>query len=254
MKFCRVQWEDKVCFALLEVDHITIVEGHPFSHWRRTILHLPVEDVRFHPPTVPTKIVAIGRNYREHAAEMGNELPREPLLFLKPPSSLLASGEDIIYPPQSQRVDYEGELGVVIGKRVTKLKTREEARAAIFGYTIVNDVTARDLQKADVQFTRAKGFDTFCPVGPYIETEMDPTRAIVETYLNGERRQHASTSTLAFDAFTLVQYISNIMTLEPGDLISTGTPAGVGPMKPCDEVEVRIEPIGVLRNRVVKPL
>ena len=251
MKFCRIQWEDKVCFAILNGNHLTVIEGNPFTEWRKTILHQSLEDARFYPPTVPTKIVAIGRNYRDHAAEMGNEVPKEPLLFLKPPSALVAHGEDVVYPPQSHRVDFEGELGVVIGKRASKLKNIDEARAAIFGYTIVNDVTARDLQKADVQFTRAKSFDTFCPVGPYIETELDPANLVVETYLNGERRQHASTSTLAFGAYTLVQYISNIMTLEPGDLISTGTPAGVGPMQPGDVVEVKIEPIGVLRNRIV---
>ncbi len=252
MKFCRIFWEDKNCYAILEGDHLTVVEGNPFTEWRRTVLHQPVEGAKLCPPTVPTKIVAIGRNYSDHAAEIGNEVPKEPLLFLKPPSALIGQDEEIVYPPQSQRVDYEGELGVVMGKRAVKLKSPQEARAHIFGYTIVNDVTARDLQKADVQFTRAKSFDTFCPAGPYIETEMDPDDVVVETYLNGERRQHAHTSMLAFGAFTLVQYISNIMTLEPGDLISTGTPAGVGPMRPGDVVEVKIGPIGSLRNRVIK--
>lgn len=192
MKFCRIQWEDKVCFAVLEGNHLTVVEGNPFAEWRRTLLHQSLEDAKFYPPTIPTKIVAIGRNYRDHAAEMGNEVPKEPLLFLKPPSALIAHGDNVVYPPQSQRVDFEGELGVVMGKRAAKLKTVEDARAAIFGYTVVNDVTARDLQKADVQFTRAKSFDTFCPVGPFIETELDPTNIVVETYLNGERRQHAA--------------------------------------------------------------
>lgn len=251
MKFCRVQWEEKGCYALFEGDHLTIVEGNPFTEWRRTILHLATEDAKYLPPSTPTKIMAIGRNYMEHAAEMGNEVPKEPLIFLKPPSALIGHEENIVYPLESKRIDYEGELGVVIGKRASKLKSSAEARSTIFGYTIVNDVTARDLQKADVQFTRAKGFDTFCPVGPFIETELDPTHVIVETYLNGERRQHASTSTLAFNVDTLVQYLSNIMTLEPGDLISTGTPAGIGPMKPGDVVEVKIEPIGRLRNRVI---
>jgi 2-keto-4-pentenoate hydratase/2-oxohepta-3-ene-1,7-dioic acid hydratase in catechol pathway len=250
VKFCRVGWEDKVCYAVLDGERLTIVEGNPFGQWRKTTLHLAVDDAKFFPPTVPSKIICIGRNYQDHAAEMGNEVPKEPLIFLKPPSALIGHDDDIVYPPQSKRVDYEGELGVVIGRRAAKLKTLEEARKIIFGYTIVNDVTARDLQKADVQFTRAKSFDTFCPVGPFIETEIDPTNVTVETYLNGELRQHASTSTLAFDAHTLVQYISHIMTLEPGDLISTGTPAGIGPLQRGDRVEVKIEPIGVLRNRV----
>ncbi|MDD5543696.1 MAG: fumarylacetoacetate hydrolase family protein [Acidobacteriia bacterium] len=251
MKFCRVSWEDKICFALEEGDHLTLVEGNPFLQWRKTNLHLALEDARFHPPSCPSKIIAVGRNYRDHAAEMGNELPKEPLLFLKPPSALIGHEAEIVYPPQSKRVDYEGELGVVIGKHVARLTDSASARAAVFGYTIVNDVTARDLQKADVQFTRAKGFDTFCPVGPFIETELDPDNVVVETCLNGEQRQHASTATLAFKVDTLVQYISNIMTLEPGDLISTGTPAGVGPMNSGDIVEVKIDSIGTLRNRVL---
>jgi 2-keto-4-pentenoate hydratase/2-oxohepta-3-ene-1,7-dioic acid hydratase in catechol pathway len=251
VKFCRVLWEDKVCYATLDEDHLSIIEGNPFAQWRKTILHLRVDDARFFPPSVPTKIVAIGRNYRDHAAELGNDVPREPLIFLKPPSALLGHDQEIVYPPQSKRVDYEGELGVVIGTRAHGLKDLSEARKVVFGYTIINDVTARDLQKADVQFTRAKGFDTFCPVGPFIETELDPTGVIVETYLNGERRQHASTASMAFDTDTLVQYVSNIMTLEPGDLISTGTPAGIAPMQRGDVVEVRINSIGTLRNRVV---
>lgn len=251
MKFCRVQWENRACFAVVEGDHLTMVEGNPFGEWRSSPLHLCIEDARFYPATLPTKIVAIGRNYQDHAAELGNEVPKEPLLFLKPPSSLIGHGDDIVYPPQSRRIDYEGELGVVIGKRAQKLKSAAEARQAIFGYTIVNDVTARDLQKADVQFTRAKSFDTFCPVGPFIETELDPNNVTVETRLNGVRKQCVSTSLLAFKADTLVQYISNIMTLEPGDLISTGTPAGISPMQRGDVVEVTIDLIGTLRNRVV---
>jgi len=251
VKFCRVQWEDKACYALLEGDHLTIVEGNPFGQWRRSILHLGVDDARFFPPSVPTKIVCIGRNYREHAAELGNDVPREPLIFLKPPSALIGHGQDIVYPPQSKRVDYEGELGIVIGKPAKGLKSSTEVKNVIFGYTVVNDVTARDLQKADVQFTRAKSFDTFCPVGPFIETELNAPHVTVETYLNGQRRQHGSTSSMAFGIDTLVQYISNIMTLEPGDLIATGTPSGIGPMQKGDVVEVKIDPIGILRNRVV---
>jgi 2-keto-4-pentenoate hydratase/2-oxohepta-3-ene-1,7-dioic acid hydratase in catechol pathway len=251
VRFCRIRREEQACYAVSEGDHLTIVDGNLFGKWQRTQLHLDLEKAKFLPPCLPTKIVAIGRNYQDHAAELGNEVPKEPLIFLKPPSALIGHKDDIVYPLQSQRVDYEGELGVVMGRRASKLKTREEARSAVFGYTIINDVTARDLQKADIQFTRAKSFDTFCPVGPFIETELDPTQVTVETYLNHELRQRASTSTLAFDVDTLIQYISNIMTLEPGDLISTGTPAGVGPMQRGDVVEVKIDPIGTLRNRVI---
>lgn len=251
MKFCRILWEEQACYAVLDGDQLTIVDGNPFEKWQRTHFYLNLPDAKFLSPCLPTKIVAIGRNYLDHAAELGNEMPKEPLIFLKPPSALIGHKDDIVYPPQSQRVDYEGELGVVMGRRASRLRTVEEARFAVFGYTIINDVTARDLQKADIQFTRAKSFDTFCPVGPFIETELDPTQVTVETYLNHELRQRASTSTLAFDVDTLIQYISNIMTLEPGDLIATGTPAGVGPMKAGDVVEVRIDPIGTLRNRVI---
>jgi len=251
VKFCRILREEQACYAVSDGDQLTIVDGNPFEKWQRTHLHLDLQNAKFLPPCLPTKIIAIGRNYQDHAAELGNEVSKEPLIFLKPPSALIGHEDDIVYPPQSQRVDYEGELGVVMGHRASRLKTVEEARFAVFGYTIINDVTARDLQKADIQFTRAKSFDTFCPVGPFIETELDPTQVTVETYLNHELRQQASTSTLAFDVDTLIQYISNIMTLEPGDLISTGIPAGVGPMQPGDVVEVKIDPIGTLRNRVI---
>ncbi len=201
-------------------------------------------------PVTPTKIVCVGRNYAAHAKELGNEVPSEPLLFLKPPSSLLDPGGAIELPSQSQRVEHEGELGIVLGARL-KDASEAEARAAIFGITAGNDVTARDLQKKDVQFTRGKGFDTFCPVGPWIETEVGDLSAItVETRVDGLVRQHGSTSNMIFAVPFLLSYISRIMTLEPGDLVLTGTPEGVGPIVTGNVVEVSISGVGTLSNTV----
>ena len=211
---------------------------------------LALDEVILHPPVVPSKIVCVGRNYREHAAELGNKMPDEPLLFLKAPSALRASGEKIILPAASQQVEHEGELGVVIGRIATKLSASDDPLSYVFGYTCVNDVTARDLQRKDVQFTRAKSFDTFCPVGPWIETEINPNNLVVETRLNGEVKQKGNTADMAFPVAFLIRYISEIMTLYPGDLIATGTPAGVSRMKHGDTVEVEIKGIGVLTNGV----
>ena len=197
----------------------------------------------------PTKIVCVGRNYAEHAKELGNEAPTEPILFLKPPSALLAPGGTIVRPAASNRVDHEGELAIVIGKRARNVK-RGEWREYVRGFTCANDVTARDLQKKDVQFTRGKGFDTFCPIGPHIETDLDVASLRVTTRVNGQVRQDGNTSQMIFDCGFLVEFITAIMTLEPGDLILTGTPAGVGPLESGDTVEVEIEGIGVLRNDV----
>lgn len=202
-------------------------------------------------PVVPRKIVCIGRNYRDHAAELGNEVPKQPLLFLKPPSAVIAAGDAIRLPEQSQRVDFEGELGVVIGKKAWRIGPDEDVRPYIRGHTIVNDVTARDLQKSDGQWSRAKGFDTFCPVGPVVTDEIDPAAGIaVETRLNGELKQQGTTRDLIFPVDALLRYITAAMTLYPGDLIPTGTPAGVAPMKIGDRVEVSIEGIGKLGNPV----
>jgi 2-keto-4-pentenoate hydratase/2-oxohepta-3-ene-1,7-dioic acid hydratase in catechol pathway len=211
---------------------------------------VPIGSVRFCAPCTPSKIIGVGRNYADHAAEMNNPLPAQPMLFFKPPSALNHHDGDIPYPPQSGQVDYEGELAVVISRRCKDV-TQEQAPDVILGYTICNDVTARDLQRSDGQWARAKGFDGFAPVGPCIATSLDPSALRVRTYLNGERRQDAPTSSLIFDVPTLIAYISAAFTLEPGDVISTGTPAGVGPVKPGDVVEVSIEGIGVLRNRIV---
>jgi 2-keto-4-pentenoate hydratase/2-oxohepta-3-ene-1,7-dioic acid hydratase in catechol pathway len=202
-------------------------------------------------PIVPSKIVCVGRNYREHAAELGNKMPEEPLLFLKAPSAIIASGEEIVLPGASQQVEHEGELGVVIGRVARNIASDEDPLSYVLGYTCVNDVTARDLQRRDVQFTRGKSFDTFCPVGPWIETDIDPHNVSVETRLNGEVKQKGNTADMAFPVGFLIRYISEIMTLYPGDLIATGTPAGVSRMKTGDIVEVEVAGIGVLRNHVV---
>jgi 2-keto-4-pentenoate hydratase/2-oxohepta-3-ene-1,7-dioic acid hydratase in catechol pathway len=209
-------------------------------------------------PVEPGKIVGVGSNYRAHAAEMGKPLPVEPLLFLKPPSSLLGPDAAIQRPPGYERTDFEGELGVVIGKRAQRVSV-EDALSYVFGYTVVNDVTVRDLQKRDGQFTRAKGFDTFCPVGPCVVastgsdgTVLDPSNLSLRTRLNGELKQDSSTADMVFDVPTLVSFISQVMTLEPGDLIATGTPPGVHPIAPGDRVEIEIDQLGILANPVTE--
>ena len=212
----------------------------------------PLEEVRLLAPVVPSKIVAVGLNYRAHAAEFSKEIPTEPMLFLKPSTSVVGPGDEIVYPSHmSRRVDFEGELAVVIGRVARDVSVRD-APGFILGYTCFNDVTARDLQGRDVQYTRAKGFDTFAPVGPWIETGLDPLDLRIESYLNGERRQDASTRDMIFNVYELLSFVSRVMTLLPGDIIATGTPSGVGKMKPGDEVEVRIEGIGSLVNTVVQ--
>ncbi|HEX8560531.1 MAG TPA: fumarylacetoacetate hydrolase family protein [Pyrinomonadaceae bacterium] len=209
-----------------------------------------LSDARLLPPVKPSKVVCVGRNYREHAAELGNPMPEEPLLFLKAPSAIIADGEPITLPEASARIEHEGELAVVIGRRCGPLAADDDPLAYVLGYTCLNDVTARDLQRRDVQFTRGKSFDTFCPVGPYVVTGLDPSDLSVVTRVNGEVRQNGRTSAMAFPVAHLVRYISQAMTLEPGDLIATGTPAGVGPLKDGDVVEVEVEGVGVLRNPV----
>jgi len=209
-------------------------------------------EARLLPPCAPSKIVCVGRNYAEHAKELGNEVPAEPLIFLKPPSSLIASGEAIVYPKLSQRVDFEGELGVVMGKRARNVSSAE-ASGYILGYTCVNDVTARDLQKKDGQWTRGKGFDTFCSVGPCIlrRDAADFKSLRVQTFVNGEKKQDASVTEMLFGVDDIIAYVSGFMTLEPGDLIATGTPPGVGPLQPGSKVQIVIEGIGVLENTVI---
>jgi 2-keto-4-pentenoate hydratase/2-oxohepta-3-ene-1,7-dioic acid hydratase in catechol pathway len=211
---------------------------------------LPLSVVKLLAPATPSKIVCVGRNYKEHAAELGNPMPDEPLLFLKPPSAVSGHEDAIELPAVSTRVEYEGELGVVIGRRARRVGDSENPLDYVLGYTCVNDVTARDLQRRDVQFTRAKSFDTFCPIGPYIVTGLDPLDLQVETRVNGETRQHGRTAAMAFPVAYLIRYISHVMTLEAGDVISTGTPAGVGPLSDGDVCEVEVERVGTLRNSV----
>ncbi|MBX9604107.1 MAG: fumarylacetoacetate hydrolase family protein [Bryobacteraceae bacterium] len=214
---------------------------------------IDLSSVRLLPPCAPSKIVCVGRNYAEHARELGNEPPAEPLIFLKPPSALSASGDAIVYPPISERVDWEGELGVVIGKKCRNV-TPEEAMDYVLGYTCVNDVTARDLQKKDGQWTRGKGFDTFCAVGPCLvgRNDLDLDSLRVRTVVDGEVKQEAPVTDMIFNVPVIISYISRVMTLEPGDLIATGTPEGVGPVKPGQVMRIEIEGIGTLENPVVK--
>lgn len=230
-------------------DKVGMIEGTPFEIFARSEAQFPLTELKLLPPAVPSKIICIGRNYIAHADEQHAETPDLPLLFLKPPSSALASGEIIMLPPQSQQVEHEAELAVVIGKRGRWLDP-ESAKDYILGYTVANDVTARDLQRRDGQWTRGKGFDTFCPFGPWIETDFDPADAVITCTVNGELRQMASTRDMVFPVRQLIAYISSVMTLEPGDLLLTGTPAGVGPLKDGDEVVVSIEGLGDLRNLV----
>ncbi|HEV2298010.1 MAG TPA: fumarylacetoacetate hydrolase family protein [Candidatus Acidoferrales bacterium] len=209
-----------------------------------------LSSVKFLPPSEPSKIVCVGRNYAEHAAEMGNTPPQEPLIFLKPPSAIIGPEEPIVLTPLSERVDHEGELAIVIGKKCSRLKPSEDAWSYVLGYTCLNDVTARDLQKKDVQFTRAKGFDTFCPFGPVIETDLDLGAATIQTFVNGKKKQSARASEMIFPVDVIIRWISQVMTLLPGDVIATGTPSGVGPLSAGDVVEVVVGGVGTLRNPV----
>jgi len=258
MKFCRFRIEGHASYGLIESvagqETITAVTTNPYLGSGancKTIPGILLADAALLCPVQPSKIVCIGRNYREHAAELGNEVPSEPLIFLKPPSSLLDPDGKIMLPPISHRVDYEGELGVVIGRLCRNLKSDEDVRPYILGYTCVNDVTARDLQKKDVQFTRGKGFDTFCPVGPVVTDEVDPWSGVaVKTRVNGEMKQDGNTRDFIFALDAVIRFISQVMTLLPGDLIATGTPSGVGPLQAGDLVEVTVAGVGTLRNTV----
>jgi 2-keto-4-pentenoate hydratase/2-oxohepta-3-ene-1,7-dioic acid hydratase in catechol pathway len=263
MKYCRFNLNGSPQYGLVESvaghDEITRlllqppqnsdgdVEGLPSRHMDR----IHIAEASLLPPVEPSKIVCVGRNYREHAAELGHDVPQEPLIFFKPPSSLLSPGETIRRPKVSERTDYEGELGVVIARRCHKLTEGDDVRPYILGYTCVDDFTARDLQNKDGQWTRAKGFDTFCPVGPVVADELDPWAGIqVETRVNDEVRQSGNTRDFIFALDVIIRYISQIMTLQPGDLIATGTPKGVGPVLAGDVVEVSIPGIGQLRNPI----
>lgn len=231
-------------------DRVRPLRGTFFENPLPTGEDVSLDDLRLLAPVLPSKVVAVGKNYMEHAVEMGGEVPEEPLIFLKPSTTVIGPEDGIPYPSVSRRVDHEGELAIVIG-RVARRVRAEDAGRVILGFTCANDVTARDLQRKDGQFTRGKGFDGFCPLGPWIETELDPSDISVECRVNGETRQAARTSQLAFGPSVLVEFVSRVMTLLPGDVILTGTPAGVGPLNIGDLVEVEIEGIGTLANEVV---
>ncbi len=251
MKIVRYIVGRKTEYGILEGDIVHGLTGTPYRRLMRSGFSHRLTEARLLAPCTPSKIVALGVNYRSHGEEMSHRIPAEPLMFIKPSTSVIGPEASIIYPPSSQRVDYEGELGVVIGKR-TRSISAQEASKFILGYTCVNDVTARDIQASDKQWTRSKGFDTFCPIGPCIETELDPHNLTLETRLNGKIKQHTSTADLVFPVYELVSFISHVMTLLPGDVIATGTTSGIGPMQPGDTVEVEIEDIGILRNHIEK--
>jgi 2-keto-4-pentenoate hydratase/2-oxohepta-3-ene-1,7-dioic acid hydratase in catechol pathway len=231
-------------------EQVTVVDGHPFGGVDLTTLRFPLADVRLLAPVLPSKVVGIGRNYADHAKEMGTEVPDEPVVFLKPSTSVVGPGDPIRYPMLTQELHHEAELVVVIGRLVREVPI-QRAMEAVLGYTCGNDITARDLQRTDSQWTRAKGFDGFCPLGPWIETDLDPGDISIECHVNGRLRQSARTSDLLHGIAELVSYVSAVMTLLPGDVILTGTPAGVGPLEVGDTVTVDIEGIGELSNRVV---
>jgi 2-keto-4-pentenoate hydratase/2-oxohepta-3-ene-1,7-dioic acid hydratase in catechol pathway len=251
MKIVRFAHDGKNRYGTLEKDSIRVLRGSPFGRITETGEVLAADTVKLLAPCVPSKIVAVGVNYKSHALEMHSQLPREPLFFLKPPTAVIGPDDRILYPPSSKQVDYEGELGVIIGKNTRNI-SREQVRRYILGYTCFNDVTARDLQRIDVQWTRAKSFDTFAPVGPWIETDFDDTCARIETLVNGRVVQSGNTSDMVFAVPELVSFISEVMTLFPGDIVATGTPGGIGPMQPGDTVEIKIEGIATLRNYLVK--
>ena len=231
-------------------DSVREISGDFFAGWRPAERTWPLSEVKFLPPSIPSKIVCVGRNYKEHANELGNEVPPEPLIFLKPPSSIIAPEEPIVMPRISKRVDHEGEIAVIIGRLCSQLDENADVKPYIAGYTCLNDVTARDLQKSDGQWTRGKGFDTFCPFGPVMETELDLSKATVETFVNGVRKQFAPVTDMMFSVDVIIRWISRMMTLMPGDVIATGTPAGVGPLQAGDIVEVVVGGVGTLRNPV----
>jgi 2-keto-4-pentenoate hydratase/2-oxohepta-3-ene-1,7-dioic acid hydratase in catechol pathway len=264
MKYCRFYLDGKTQYGLVEnvagSDAITRLlltapeegDGDMEDLPSKRMAHLSLSSAQLLAPVCPSKIVCIGRNYREHANELGHEIPTEPLIFLKPPSSLLSPGDNIRRPKISQRTDYEGELGVVIGKTCYKVRPDEDVRPYILGYTCVNDFTARDLQNKDDQWSRAKGFDTFCPVGPVVTDEIDPWAGVgVQTRVNGQIRQDGNTRDFIFPLDVIIRHITEAMTLHPGDLIATGTPKGVGPVVAGDVIEVSVEGVGTLRNPVV---
>ncbi len=252
MRIIRYKYKEEApSYGWLLEDKIGAIDGNIYGEYRRQEAGLALASVRLLAPAEPSKIICIGRNFAEHAREHDAEVPKVPLIFMKPPSSIIGPGDAILLPPQSQQVEHEAELVVVMGKRGKNILS-EEAQNYIYGYTVGNDVTARDLQRSDGQWTRAKGFDTFCSFGPWIDTEFDASDALITCKVSGQPRQMASTRDMVFNVSQLIAFISSVMTMEPGDLIFTGTPAGVGPLVEGDEVVVEIEGLGKLSNPVRK--
>jgi 2-keto-4-pentenoate hydratase/2-oxohepta-3-ene-1,7-dioic acid hydratase in catechol pathway len=250
MKIFRFQHKNVIRYGVLREENLHPVSGSIYEKFRVGEKGIPISRVVLLAPVAPTKIIGIGRNYKAHSRELGNPVPREPLLFLKPSSAVIGPNALIAYPEISERVDYEGELAVVIKKEARRLSEEAEVDEYILGYACFNDITARDLQIRDVQFTRAKSFDTFASIGPCIATGLDPSALRIKTFLNGKLKQSSSTRNLVFPVPFLIRYVSRVMTLYPGDVIATGTPEGVGPMAPGDRVDVQIEGIGTLSNMV----
>ena len=248
MRIVRCQTAQGSRYGIVEAETIRLLRGAPFEP-EFSGATVPLEKAQLLAPCTPSKIVAVGINYASHAPEIGCTIPAEPLIFLKPSTTVIGPDDEIILPPMSRQVDFEGELAVVIGRQ-TKNISEAEVLEAVLGYTCCNDVTARDLQKKDVQFTRSKSFDTFAPLGPWIETDLNPNNLAIETRVNGAIRQQVRTSDMLRSVTTLVSFISQVMTLLPGDVIATGTPAGVGPLQAGDTVSITIEQLGTLTNRV----
>lgn len=251
MQIVRFRAADKTRYGVLEGNFIVEYTGTPFGSFKRARKKFPLRHAVLLSPVVPSKVVAVGLNYRDHAEELNLPVPSEPLIFLKPISALCGPDDPIVFPQEARRVDYEAELAIVIKKRCHHTPA-ERAREHVLGYTCLNDVTARDLQARDGQWTRAKGFDSFCPIGPCIVTDIDPNGVDIESYLNGERKQCSNTKHCIFPVEDVIARVSAVMTLMPGDVIATGTPGGIGPMQPGDKVEVRIEGIGSLKNPVIR--
>ena len=254
MKLCRFQPKEKagtaahqeVLQGVISGETVRQISGDMLGKWEETSRSWPLAHVKLLPPVSPSKIVCLGRNYLDHAAEFNNPAPKQPIIFLKPPSSLLAPEDPIVLLPEVQRIDFEGELAVIISRECRHLRDGADLRPYIAGYTLLNDVSARDYQALDKQWTRAKSFDTFCPLGPVIETDFDVTHGLIKTLLNGVRKQHAPLTAMLFPIDVIIPWISRVMTLLPGDVIATGTPAGVGPMKAGDVVEVVVPGIGTM--------
>lgn len=249
MKIARFTFKKNQYWGVLKNEGFRLLKDTPYKGIKYTNKRVIFKNVKLLPPANPSKIVLVGLNYKDHARELGMSIPKEPIIFLKPPTTLIGHKDAIVYPRQVKRLDYEAELAIVIKKKARNI-SRNQAKRYILGFTCLNDVTARDLQKKDGQWSRAKSFDTFCSLGPWVETELNPSSLGVQLCLNGKLKQNSSTKNLSFSAYELVAFISGVMTLLPGDVISTGTPSGVGPMKKGDKVEVTISGIGTLTNKV----